>query len=279
MDDLLPGFEPSEADLIQQALDMPFERKVEKAILFFQTYCDGAYGAFSGGKDSCVIKGLAVEAGVNVDWHYNNTTIDPPELVQFIRKVHPDVKWNNPKIGLLKQMEIQQAPPTRVMRWCCKEYKEGAGADRPRIIGVRISESASRAKRWSLVTPDRITKQHIFCPICYWTDEDVWQYIRSRNLPYCKLYDEGFTRLGCIGCPLNRDRQTGFDRWPRYEKAWRRAFQRTWDKWHNVLTNRGKVRSFTKCGSAEKWFEWWMSNEAYNGKDDQCIFEDMMEQR
>ena len=98
---LLPGFEPSEADLIQMALDMPLERKIEKAILFYQEYCDGAYGAFSGGKDSCVIKQLAIDAGVSVDWHYNNVTIDPPELVRFIREHHSEVKWNNPKIGLL----------------------------------------------------------------------------------------------------------------------------------------------------------------------------------
>ena len=34
------------------------------------------YGAFSGGKDSCVIKELARLAGVRVTWHYNVTTID-----------------------------------------------------------------------------------------------------------------------------------------------------------------------------------------------------------
>ena len=276
---LLPGFEPSEADLVQMALDMPLETKIEKAILFFKTYCDGAYGAFSGGKDSCVIKELAKEANVNVDWHYNNVTIDPPELVQFIRKHHPDVKWNNQPIGLLKQMEIQQSPPTRIMRWCCNLYKEQGGNDRPKIYGVRISESVSRAKRWKQIVPDRKTKQPIFCPIVYWTDEDVWGYIKSRNVPYCKLYDEGFDRLGCVGCPLNRNRQDGFNRWPRFEKAWRKAFQRTWDKWAHIPTKQGKERVFVRCGSAEKWFDWWMSNEAYENDDGQCVFEDMMEQR
>ena len=36
---------------------------------------EGYYGAFSGGKDSCVIKELARLAGVKVDWHYNWTTV------------------------------------------------------------------------------------------------------------------------------------------------------------------------------------------------------------
>jgi hypothetical protein len=41
------------------------------------------YGAFSGGKDSCVIKELARLAGVRVTWHYNQTTIDPPRIGSF----------------------------------------------------------------------------------------------------------------------------------------------------------------------------------------------------
>ena len=31
------------------------------------------------------------------------------------------------------------------------------------------------------------------CPICYWTDADVWEFHRLRELPYCELYDQGFT--------------------------------------------------------------------------------------
>lgn len=45
---------------------------------------DGYYVAFSGGKDSCVILDLVQRAGVKYDAHYNVTTVDPTELVQFI---------------------------------------------------------------------------------------------------------------------------------------------------------------------------------------------------
>ena len=33
-------------------------------------------------------------------------------------------------------------------------------------------------------------------------DEDVWEFIHAYNIPYCKLYDTGCTRLGCVGCPM-----------------------------------------------------------------------------
>jgi len=62
------------------------KNKVEIAIKAIQHYSEfageqGYYLAFSGGKDSIVIKKLALESGVKFDSWYNNTTIDPPELV------------------------------------------------------------------------------------------------------------------------------------------------------------------------------------------------------
>ena len=67
--------------------------KVEVAIERIKTYekPEGYYLCFSGGKDSCVIKALADMAGVKYDAHYSNTGIDPPELVRFIKRHHPDV--------------------------------------------------------------------------------------------------------------------------------------------------------------------------------------------
>lgn len=265
---------------MQMALEMPYEKKVEKAIKFYQTYCDGAYGAFSGGKDSCVIKQLAIDAGVKVDWHYNNVTIDPPELVRFIKKHHPDVAWNNPKKHLLTRMVDKANPPTRLNRWCCFEYKEQGGAERDKILGVRIAESARRAKLWKQIVLHNKTGEKMLAPICYWTDEDVWEYIRDRNIPYCELYDEGFKRLGCVGCPMggSEGQKRYFDRWPNYEKAWRRAFDKLWNRWHGVPNQKGKPRFFEKYGSAEGLWEWWRSGKAYK-KEGQCVFEDMMEQR
>lgn len=279
MDNLLPGFEPSEADMIQMALDMPLERKVEKAIKFFQTYCEGAYGAFSGGKDSCVIKELAGEARVNVDWYYNNTTIDSPEIVAFIRKHHADVKWNNPPIGFFNRIVQRGDVPTRLNRWCCAEFKEGGGDDRNKIIGVRIAESPRRAKLWKTVVPNTRTGKLMLAPIVYWTDADVWQYIESRSVPYCDLYDEGFDRLGCVGCPMagSRGRKEQFKRWPRFEQAWRRAFHKLWNAKSGTLNRMGKPRYFEKFGSADAFFEWWLSGEKHDG--DGCVFEEMMEQR
>ena len=51
----------------------------------------GYHLAFSGGKDSMVLYHLAKMAGVKFKAHMQVTTIDPPELMQFVRANYPDV--------------------------------------------------------------------------------------------------------------------------------------------------------------------------------------------
>ena len=58
---------------------------------------EGYYLAFSGGKDSCVIKDLAIRSGVKFFPYMQLTTVDPPEVIIFTKKNHPDVKFIRPK--------------------------------------------------------------------------------------------------------------------------------------------------------------------------------------
>jgi len=39
-----------------------------------------------------------------------------------------------------------------------------------------------------------------FNPLCHWTSEDVWSYIRALEIPYNKLHDNGFISIGCEPC-------------------------------------------------------------------------------
>lgn len=70
--------------------------------------------------------------------------------------------------------------------------------------------------------------KHILNPIIDWTTEEVWEFIHEYNIPYCKLYDEGYKRLGCIGCPMGsiKHREAEFERYPKFKQAYIRAFDR-----------------------------------------------------
>ena len=221
------------------------------------------YGLFSGGKDSVAIKALASEADVQVEWHYHVTTIDPPELVKFIRKHHSDVIWNRPKRPFFAAAR-EKGFPTRHARWCCNVFKESRSAPGRRLLlGIRAAESSRRRNNWATFTYHRRSKEYAVLPLLHWRDEDVWQYIRDRGLPYCSLYDEGFQRLGCIGCPMaGRRRLREFQRWPAFERAWKKLFQDVW-----------KRRSGTKQRDGRQWFgdryfssweemwKWWLYDE------------------
>jgi len=243
------------------------EDKIEMAIERLREFepPEGYALAFSGGKDSMVILDLAKRAGINYRPHYNLTTVDPPELVQFIKKQYPEVKFNKPKMSMWQLILHKGFPPTRVVRYCCHILKEGGGKGYNTITGVRWAESKKRSKRRTVETC--LNKNMITVnPILDWSDEDVWQYIHSRELPYCSLYDEGFKRLGCIMCPMTskigmlRDAE----RWPKYYNAYLRTFNK-------MIENGG--------GTYERWTHgqdvmiWWIYNPETGDPDQGVLFE------
>lgn len=63
---------------------------------------DGFWLAFSGGKDSQVLYHLALMAGVKFKAHMNLTSVDPPEVIRFVRKNYPEVDMIKPKMSIYK---------------------------------------------------------------------------------------------------------------------------------------------------------------------------------
>ena len=141
-------------------LDLYGRDKVDKAIMRLQTYepPEGYYLCFSGGKDSCVIKALADMAGVKYDAHYSISSVDPPELVRFIKDVHPDVAMEHARdkdgniVTMWNLIPTKTMPPTRIVRYCCAYLKENGGKGRLKVTGVRWDESVRRKKSHSEVT-------------------------------------------------------------------------------------------------------------------------------
>jgi phosphoadenosine phosphosulfate reductase len=37
-------------------------------------------------------------------------------------------------------------------------------------------------------------------PLAEWTEDEVWEYVRERDVPYHALYDQGYTSIGCAPC-------------------------------------------------------------------------------
>lgn len=250
--------------LVEQTL-FGVRNKVRESLARISEFCpeEGYYLAFSGGKDSVVIYELAREAGIKFDAHFNFTSVDPPEVLQFIRDNYPDVKWDRPARSMWKLIELWGVP-TKNRRFCCNELKEYGGEGRFVLTGVRWAESVARRKRQMIETCYRSAGKRFLHPIIDWVDEDVWEFIRSRALRYCILYDQGYKRVGCVMCPLKsrKDRLIDAGRYPGFYKAYLRAFGK-------MLAHRSLVQRRSNWSSPESVMEWWLSDHPSRVRDDQ----------
>lgn len=98
-------------------------------------------------------------------------------------------------------------------------------------------------------------------PIIDWSVRELWEYIRAEKIEVNPLYECGFSRVGCIGCPMaGKHREFEFAKYPKYKQAYTRAFQRLVDK----LKAEGAQ---TTWKSGEDVFNWYMEfNDKSEGK-------------
>lgn len=248
----------------------------------------------SEGKDSRVLGHLFRRADVKHFYVHNITGIDPPELIYFQRKKfqeYRDMGYLTYEImyekSIWQLMMEKLIPPYRQIRYCCKELKE----KRNNVIsgclfsfGVRKFESVKRSQNrneleiqlvkkgsGNIIMPfdnaeNRKTFENCYKdhekrvnPIAYWTSDDIWNYSKDVGLEQCCLYNEGFERLGCIGCPMARQkgRHREFERWKGFEKLYRLYF-------HKMFDERKRQGKANYWDSADEWFYCWC-NEIYIG--------------
>ena len=111
------------------------------------------------------------------------------------------------RFKLSEQWKYLLNAPFNIGSGCCKEMKLKPIAEyvkktgRVPIMGTTASESALRAQKFLQYGFYNLEGKKAQCtPMSIWTDEDVWEYIHRFNLPYCKIYDIGSDRTGCVFC-------------------------------------------------------------------------------
>jgi phosphoadenosine phosphosulfate reductase len=103
---------------------------------------------------------------------------------------------------------------------CCtirkvEPFKRAIAGHKAWVTGVRREQSAERSTAEAIAWDERYGLWKV-SPMLEWKDEDVWAYIKARNLPYNPLHDKGYPSIGCAPC--TRAVEAGAD--PRSGRWW-----------------------------------------------------------
>ena len=181
--------------------------------------------------------------------------------------IHTEIrmpKYKGQPTSMWRSIEKNMIPPTRLNRYCCRILKEVTAPNRMIAVGVREAESQNRkgrdtfqtvgktkkeseyrttghtyamfkldqkggedAYQCEMIKACKANKKTIVNPIYHFTDAEIWEYVKTFNVPMNPLYACGITRVGCIGCPFGGPKQQTeqFKRYPQYRKNYIRAFE------------------------------------------------------
>lgn len=193
-----------------------------------EEFGDRAPVAFSGGKDSELVLYLCLDRNPNVPVVFNNTGVEHPETVKFIAELealwhlnltvtHPEKSfWEcTEQYGFAQQTKYQAAaskvPPGKKVNKpnCCYWLKEKPMLQVIRAngyLGYFTGETAveSRLRMFAaLKGPCLHLKKEGVCkikPLLWWTEDEVWSFIRREGLPVNEAYLKGAHRVGCMPC-------------------------------------------------------------------------------
>ena len=236
----------------------------------------------SGGKDSSVLIDLCIKAGVPFRIEHNHTTVDAPETVYFIRDNHErikaqgiSVKINYPDTTMWNLIAKKTIPPMRHIRYCCEHLKERKFDNQHLLLGVRWAESNRRKSRGlhekigntkanRIIYQDENDSRHKLLEICVsknrvitnpiidWSNREIWGYIKKNNISVNPLYECGYHRVGCVGCPMSTKARYEIERHPKIKAAYIRAF----DKMIEMRKKRG-LQCDKSFEDGESIMRWW----------------------
>lgn len=244
------------------------EKRAIEYLKSFQPQSEPYFLCYSGGKDSDCIKILAWLSGMNFEAHHSLTTVDAPETVQYVKSQkdviidHPArTMWKLivdngiPPTRLVRYCcsELKERGGTgRIkitgVRWA-ESLKRRENKGFVNVIGKEktIRKNAEEAglnysvnKQGGLIMNDDNAESRRFVESCYrttstminpivdWTDEDVWDFLRHYGCKSNPLYQCGYKRIGCVGCPMggSASMKREFAHYPKYKENYIRAFDR-----------------------------------------------------
>jgi 3'-phosphoadenosine 5'-phosphosulfate sulfotransferase (PAPS reductase)/FAD synthetase len=183
--------------------------------------------SISGGKDSTAL----------LLWALNNLTEDPSneiipvfcdtgwehkntyEYLEYLEKeLNIKIIRLQNELGGMREVALHKGfMPNRIMKYCTFEFKikpfkkfiyenfVSKGIDFITLVGVRREESETRADYECFAVERETYKRKVFyvkrlIPLAYWTEDEVFDYIKDNGIEVNQIYKKGSKRAGCYPC-------------------------------------------------------------------------------
>ena len=272
------------------------EKQAIQYLKAFEPKSEPYYLCYSGGKDSDVIRILASLAGVKHDIVNNHTTVDAPETVRYIRSIPgvqiempKETMWQLivrkglPPTRLMRyccsELKEHGGKGRVKITGVRKEesYARSVNSELVQVIGkpkttAKLAEDAgvdyTISPKGGIVLNDDNDESRRFVERCYrttatmvnpivdWTESDVWEFLHQYGCEGNPLYQCGFSRVGCIGCPLGgpKSMKKEFALYPKYKENYIRAFDR-------MIAKRIEDGKSTQWETGKDVFTWWVGDD------------------
>lgn len=145
---------------------------------------------------------------------------------EVCEKYEMDIEMLVPDANDLQQMQRRYGPnlfskDVKLRLYCCDVRKVAPLKKKLEtldgwITGLRRDQWASRSNIRKIEVDNDHGGIVKVSPLADWTQDEVWEYIRANDVPYHKLYDQGYTSIGCAPC--TRATKAGED--PRAGRWW-----------------------------------------------------------
>lgn len=276
------------------------EKRAIEYLKSFEPQDEPYHLCYSGGKDSDCIRILASLAGVKHDIVNNHTTVDAPETVRYIRSIPdvkieypkktmwqlieekgmPPTRLVRYCCSELKEKGGKGRVKITGVRWA-ESQKRAKSAGVVKVIGKpktveRIAEEMGLDGRKNdlggYVLNDDNDNSRRFVEMCYrttstminpivdWSDEDVWEFLKHYGCKSNPLYECGYKRIGCVGCPLGgyASMKREFALYPKYKDNYIKAFDRM------LLRRKEKGLPIPDMWQdGQQVFKWWIGDDPY----------------